>query len=47
MLPAIISGINQYYDENNIRLNNITSIFYVVMGIFMLVFAGAFFFVFP
>lgn len=47
MLPAIISGINQYYDENNIRPNNITSIFYVVMGIFMLVFAGAFFFVFP
>ena len=47
ILPAIISGINQYYDENNIRLNNITSIFYVVMGIFMLVFAGAFFFVFP
>ena len=47
MLHAIILSINQYYDENNVSPNNTTSIFYVVMGILMLVFTGTFFFIFP
>ena len=46
ILPAIILGINQYYVENNIRPNNITSVLYVVMGIFLLVSAGAIFYLF-
>ena len=47
VLPEIVKGINEYYSENNIKPNNITSIFYIIMGIFMLISAGAFYFVFP
>jgi hypothetical protein len=47
VLPKIISEMNKYYVENNIHPNNITSIFYIILGVFMLVFAGAFYFAFP
>ena len=47
ILPNIIAAMNDYYIENSVKPNNITSIFYILMGVFMLVFAGAFFFIFP
>jgi hypothetical protein len=47
ILPNIIAGINEFYIENSIKPNNITSIFYIIMGVFMLIFSVAFFFVFP
>jgi len=47
LLSEIIEGINEYYINNKIKPNNTTSIFYIIMGIFMLIFAGAFYYVFP
>jgi len=47
VLPEIIAGINDYYNENDVKANNITSIFYIIMGVLMLLFAATFFFVFP
>ena len=47
VLPKIVSGINEFYTENSIKPNNITSIFYIIMGILMLIFSGAIFFVLP
>ena len=46
LLSEIIAGINEYYDKNNIKPNNVTSIFYLFIGVFMLVFAGIFFYAF-
>lgn len=46
VLPAIVGGINQYYSENSIKPNHITSIFYILIGTLMLFFAGTSFFVF-
>jgi hypothetical protein len=45
LLKNIISGLNDYYLQNNIRPNNVTSIFYIAMGTIMLVFACVFLFV--
>lgn len=47
VLPEIVGGINEYYSDNSIKPNNVTSIFYIFMGVFMLIFAGAFYFIFP
>jgi len=47
ILSEIVKGINEYYIENNIRPNNVTSIFYILMGVFMLVFAVAMYYIFP
>ena len=46
VLPQIISGMNDFYIENDIKPNNITSAFYTIMGIFMLIFAVLLFFSF-
>ncbi|MCD4824454.1 MAG: hypothetical protein K8S55_07595 [Phycisphaerae bacterium] len=46
LLPQIVAGINEYYISNNIKPNNITSIFYIVTGVLMLIFSGVLFFVF-
>ena len=40
ILPQIITGINEYYKENDIKPNNITAIFYIVCGILMLAIAA-------
>ncbi|WOH38470.1 hypothetical protein RI844_04400 [Thalassotalea fonticola] len=40
----LISSINEYYTSNTIKPNNITSIFYIVMGGFMLIFASSSYF---
>lgn len=47
ILPEIINGINQYYSENEVKPNNFTSIFYIVMGVFLLIFGVTFFSIFP
>ena len=47
ILREIVMGLNEYYIENDVRSNNITSMFYILMGIFMLIFTGAFYYVFP
>ena len=44
VLPQIISGLNDYYSENNIKPNIITPIFYIILGVFMLILAGVFYF---
>ncbi len=46
LLKTVVDGINDYYSSNSIKPNNITSIFYIIMGMFMLICAGAFLFVF-
>ena len=46
ILKSVVDGINEYYVTNKIRPNNITSIFYIIMGIFMMVLGGAVFFAF-
>ena len=47
ILREIVMGLNEYYIENDVGSNNITSMFYILMGIFMLIFTGAFYYVFP
>jgi len=47
VLPKIIAAIDEYYATKNITANNFTSIFYIVMGTLMLIFAGVFFYVLP
>lgn len=42
LLAKLVSSINEYYISNAIKPNNTTSIFYIVMGLFMLVFSGSF-----
>ena len=44
LLKTIVDGINEYYISNQIKPNNITSIFYVIMGILMLACAISFLF---
>ncbi|MDF7826268.1 hypothetical protein P4B35_19730 [Pontiellaceae bacterium B12227] len=46
LIKNIVGGINEYYAANCIKPNNITSVFYIVMGLLMLICAVAFFFVF-
>lgn len=46
VLPNIVTGIREYYIDNNVKPNNFTPIFYIIMGVFMLVFAGVFSYVF-
>lgn len=41
LLPKIITGINDYYNENDIKPNNITAVFYIVCGVLMLGIAAA------
>lgn len=45
VLKTIVDGINEYYVSNQIKPNNITSIFYVIIGILMLVCAVSILFV--
>ncbi|MBW8016684.1 MAG: hypothetical protein FVQ82_10890 [Planctomycetes bacterium] len=40
ILSEIVTGINQYYSENDIKPNNITAVFYIVTGILMLALAA-------
>ena len=47
VLPQIVSGLDDYYAENDIKPNNITPVFYIIIGIFMLIFAGVFYYIFP
>lgn len=42
LLAKLVSGINGYYLSHKIKANNVTSVFYIVMGLFMLAFAIAF-----
>lgn len=46
LLNKLVLGINEYYQSTPIVANKTTSIFYIVMGLFMLVFAGSFYFIF-
>jgi len=46
LLTEIIAGMNEYYINNNIKPNNVISTFYILIGFFMLVFAGVFFYAF-
>ncbi len=46
LLGEIIAGMNEYYMKNNIRPNNVISLLYILIGFFMLVFAGVFFYAF-
>jgi hypothetical protein len=43
LLSNIVSDVNEYFVEYKVKPNNITSVFYIVMGIFMFVSAGTFF----
>lgn len=40
LLSQLVSGINDYFLSNSVEPNNVTSIFYVVIGLFLLVFSG-------
>jgi hypothetical protein len=42
VLMKITEGLNEYYINNSVNANKITSIFYIVIGIFMLISAVAF-----
>jgi hypothetical protein len=44
LLAKLVSSINDYYISNAIKPNNTTSIFYIVMGLFMSVFSGSIYF---
>jgi hypothetical protein len=44
LLVKLVSGINDYYISNAIKPNNTTSIFYIVMGLFVSVFSGSIYF---
>jgi len=44
LLAKLVSSINDYYISNAITPNNTTSIFYIVMGLFMSVFSGSIYF---
>lgn len=44
LLAKLVSSINEYFISNSVKPNNTTSIFYIVMGLFMLVFSGSFYF---
>ena len=46
LMAKVVSGINDYYLANSIKPNNITSIFYIFIGVFMLISSGAFYFYF-
>jgi len=46
LLAEIVMGMNEYYIKNDIKPNNVTSIFYILIGVLMLVFAGVLFYVF-
>ena len=39
LLPNIILGVNEFYANNNIKPCTITSFFYIIIGIFTLIFA--------
>jgi hypothetical protein len=43
LLKQIVAGINDYYATNQTKPNRITAILYIVIGLFMVVSAGAFF----
>lgn len=47
ILPEIIEGVNEYYSENDKKPNLITSIFYTLMGAFLLIFTVVLFTMFP
>lgn len=46
LLKNIIVGMEQYFLENNIKSNNFTAIFYVIMGLIMIAAAAGFAFSF-
>jgi len=39
LLTKLVGGVNDYYESNSVKVNNTTSIFYIVMGVFMLIFS--------
>jgi len=44
LLAEIISGMNEYNSANNIKSKNITAIFYIIIGLLILVAAGVFYY---
>jgi len=46
LLKKVVDGIDDYYLANAIKPNNITSIFYIIIGVFMVICAAAFLFIF-
>lgn len=46
LLKTVVDGINTYYSSNSIKPNNVTSIFYIIIGIFMVICATIFLFIF-
>ena len=44
LLPRIISGVNEFYINNNTTPNRITSSLFIIMGVFMLISSICFFY---
>jgi hypothetical protein len=44
LMARLVSSINEYFTLNNVKPNNTTSIFYIVIGLIMFIFSGYFFF---
>ncbi|MBR9792960.1 MAG: hypothetical protein GYB58_14535 [Gammaproteobacteria bacterium] len=44
LLAKLIPGINDFFLANEIKPNNTVSVFYVVLGLLMLILAGSFYF---
>ncbi|GGY71233.1 hypothetical protein GCM10011613_14850 [Cellvibrio zantedeschiae] len=42
LLKRIVAGMNDYFIEHDIKSNNTTAIFYIIMGVFMVIAAGSF-----
>jgi hypothetical protein len=47
LLPTLVSSINEYFASNSFKLNYTTSIFYIVLGVIMLFFAGYLYYLMP
>lgn len=46
ILPKIVSGMESFYETNDVKPNQVTSIFYIIMGVLMLACAVIFYLVF-
>lgn len=42
VLSQLIAGMNEYYNAHSVPINYLTSIFYLIIGFFILAFAGYF-----
>jgi hypothetical protein len=43
-MAGLVSGMDEYFTLNNVEPNNTTPIFYIVIGLIMLMLSGYFFF---